>query len=749
MKKFDLSELTIEELYELLPEQDKTIADFATDENFKKFMKETIIGLQNRNISIDDTFLCDLTKEEDIEECYKDIEALLTKIEKSDQKQRIHLENDLQEILEISPLSCLFYNKARYKKNFKSFYEKLEKYKLFIKKFAGNLGLFYKANNLLESAITNNKIELAWYLAKQKYSCNIGKIFHKLIKRNDDFANILILIANNCKKNKKYLPINKVLLDPFFSEHKIYLKVSKRALYKYYFILRLRDYPEKTEDTLKIYKALKNINYVDINAYDNFINKETLEIALKKGTFKKYSLPHIGCSEHSFIHSSLKYGWPEYFNLLLKFDDLDVNQQNLRSGYDNNENSRLNYGTPILTLIRASEKLDPDRTEYFVKELVKRGADLKYVNKRGESVLMAAIHHQCVPVLKACYNNITPDILQQTYQMDGRSCWLALYPEISQILTSKYPNMKDGAGMTYAEFKNYFNSFASEEMQQDFYKFLKEYRETTFDFITGPWHFTPFHYENNGFYIYVSPQAQEAFDLHLQKNGDSLYDRIISREILEQAAKSPMVDFYDIKKNNKSSDIQPENIPYCITEDENVCLAGNEEPSLDKAISYKECVKIKPINYKEWKDILNMDIKNVLCDRDQVYSLTGRDYHITDGIDPFHFYNIISILEMNGDYSDPTKKLDRYILMNKVFLEFDKLYAQRAANGEILPNKYIRQNKEYKVKNGKIVNLEKYETSVGHFHKYGLNMFRNHHKNYDDIGKENEQLHFELPQKEL
>ena len=159
------------------------------------------------------------------------------------------------------------------------------------------------------------------------------------------------------------------------------------------------------------------------------------------------------------------------------------------------------------------------------------------------------------------------------------------------------------------------------------------------------------------------------------------------------------------------------------------------------------------VDYKEWQNILDMDSFKDSCDRYREYKKESQKAcDFRDEVQSCNFCSTTRILQMAGVSSIYEKYNDAFALMNKVFLEFDKLYAQRSAEGKILPNQYIgtfRNENRYKVKNGKIVNREKYETGTGHFHVYGLNMFRNHHTPTQNIQKEEIHTHFTYPEHEL
>ena len=188
------------------------------------------------------------------------------------------------------------------------------------------------------------------------------------------------------------------------------------------------------------------------------------------------------------LHEAIK-GLPKsklILEALLLFEDLDVNVANKRkrhsnvSGADDCQNKGLNLNTPIMQVFRMSEILSEDYTKYLIDELISRGAELNYKNTYGESVVMTAIHHGCLYGLEKCQDYLYPEILEDMYELDGRSCWVDFDPSLALFLYSKYPEMIDCNGDTYPEALTKLRKVIPEYKHETYFDLLKKLKKEQF-----------------------------------------------------------------------------------------------------------------------------------------------------------------------------------------------------------------------------------------------------------------------------
>lgn len=319
--------------------------------------------------------------------------------------------------------------------------------------------------NPIVDAINSNNQAFAWYLSKKGYYSPVdpAKIFSTLIANDSDF--IKIIPSLNLKKTKQ----DKLAI----------FKIMRRMLAK----------PEEENMILESYYALKETGFCDINQRTDFNWWKfiTSERSRKNSHFDE-------SNEHYLLHNVIVKN-QKYLPLLLKFKDLDVNIKNIshiKKRYhifilDVNDYTKTgalldnpnykNGNTPIMQLFRWADKIhmlkrildgscqdldlsnayvadifneekedDTEKTNEYIDEFVRRGANLDYKNKNGESTVMTAIHHYSVHGLEVCYDLIYPNILIDMDKMHGRSTWAELPPKICEILSGKFPDMKDAIG---------------------------------------------------------------------------------------------------------------------------------------------------------------------------------------------------------------------------------------------------------------------------------------------------------------
>lgn len=95
------------------------------------------------------------------------------------------------------------------------------------------------------------------------------------------------------------------------------------------------------------------------------------------------------------------------------------------------------------------KEYDVEESNAYIDEFIKRDAILDYKNKNGESVVMTAIHHFHVHGVEVCQHLLYPEILLDMEKLHGRSTWAELPPKICEILSAKFPDMVDSMQIPY------------------------------------------------------------------------------------------------------------------------------------------------------------------------------------------------------------------------------------------------------------------------------------------------------------